>query len=302
MTHCTRLVSSAALAAFALSPLAACGDDGGHTHEHPDAGAVDAALDAGPLAVTIPFAAAVRGTAFSCGASITGVGTMASTYVASDFRFFVHDVALVPTGGGAPVPVTLTVNPHQSADGLALLDFENATGPCQMGSAATYTALVGTVPAGSYTGLRFKLGVPYAKNHVDPAGAPAPLGEPGMLWAWQSGYKFLKTDGAVGAAGFNLHVGSTGCPGGNPMQPPTAPCANPNVAEIVLPTFQLGASTVVADTGPVLAGVDVSVNTPATAPGCMSFPNDPECNTIFPKLGLPFGAIPAANQALFTVR
>lgn len=301
MKHAPTLVPSLlAVVGLALAPLAACGDNE-HTHEHPDA-AVDAAIDAGPLAVSIPFAAAVRGTPFACGASITGVGTAASTYVASDFRFFVHDVALVPTGGGAPVPVTLTVNDHQNAAGVALLDFENATGPCQMGSAATYTTLVGTVPPGTYLGLRFKLGVPFAQNHVDPAGAPVPLGEPGMLWTWQSGYKFLKTDGAVAAAGFNLHVGSTGCPGNVPTQPPTGPCLNPNVADIVLASFQPGVSTVVADTGPVLAGVDVSVNTAMTAPGCMSFPNDPECNTIFPKLGLPFGAIPAGTQALFTVR
>lgn len=297
----SRSIRLFALASLALSPLAACGDDDEHVHDHPDA-AVDAAIDAGPLAVSIPFSAAIRGTPFTCGASIAGVGTMGSTYVASDFRFFVHDVALVPTGGGAPVPVTLTANAHQSADGLALLDFEDASGPCQMGSAATYTTLVGTVPPGSYSGLRFKLGVPFSKNHVDPAGAPAPLGEPGMLWAWQSGFKFLKTDGAVGGQGFNLHVGSTGCPGSTPTQPPTGPCTNPNVADISLPTFQLGTSTVVADTGPVLAGVDVSTNTAMTAPGCMSFPNDPECMTIFPRLGLPFGAVPAGNQALFTVR
>lgn len=295
MHRLSSLTSSLITLAY-LALAAGCGDDM-HEHVHPDA-----AIDAGPLAVSIPFAAAIRGTAFSCGASITGVGTMASTYVASDFRFFVHDVALIPAGGGTPVPVTLTVNEHQSADGLALLDFENATGPCQMGTAATYTTVVGTAPAGTYLGLRFKLGVPFAKNHLDPAGAPAPLGEPGMLWAWQSGYKFLKTDGQVGALGFNLHVGSTGCPGNAPTQPPTGPCTNPNVVDVVLPAFALGTSTVVADTGPVLAGVDVSVNTAMTAPGCMSFPDDPECTTIFPKLGLPFGAIPAGTQVLFTVR
>ena len=33
----------------------------------------------------------------------------------------------------------------------------------------------------------------------------------------------------------------------------------------------------------------------------MSFPGDPECDTIFAKLGLPFEAVPAAAQTFFHV-
>lgn len=285
-----------------LVTLAACGDD--HTHQSPlDAPTVDAAeLDAaGPQAVTVRFAARIGGQPFTCGQAYANLGASAATYVGADFRFFVSNVALVPAGGGAPVALTLDVNANQTADGVALLDFEDATANCQTGNAATYTALTGTVPAGAYTGVRFDLGIPADRNHLDPSLATAPYNAPGMLWAWQSGHKFVKIDGVVGGAGFNLHLGSTGCPGADPMQPPTADCMNPNRPTVELTGFDPTTATIIADVAPVLATTDLAVNTAGTAPGCMSFPGDPECATIFPRLGLAYGAAPAADQLLFAV-
>ncbi|MEZ4403059.1 MAG: metallo-mystery pair system four-Cys motif protein [Kofleriaceae bacterium] len=281
----------------------ACGDNGSGDDVGVDAApAIDAAIDApGPQAVSIRFAAKVGGAAFACGQSYPNQGATAATYVGADFRFFVSNVALIPTGGGAPVPVTLTVNDNQSAEGVALLDFEDNTGTCQTGTTATYTTLTGTVAAGSYDGLQYDLGIPAALNHLDPALEVAPYNAPGMLWAWQAGHKFVKADGVVGGNGFNLHLGSTGCPGSNPMAPPDAPCANPNRPTITLTGFDAATATVVADVGAVLASSDLTVNTTGTAPGCMSFPGDPECEIIFPRLGLAYGAAPAGAQTLFHV-
>lgn len=281
------LLSAAALV------LAACGDNDEHTHDHPDAPEVDA----GPTAVTIAFAAKVGGTPFACGQTYAGIGSGASPYVGTDFRFYVHDVRLV--GPAGDVPVTLDANEFQ-ADGVALLDFETGGTGCQMGSPSTHTAVTGMVPAGTYTGITFKVGVPFAKNHLDVTTAAPPLNIPAMYWAWSSGYKFLKADGTVNAAGFNLHLGSTMC-GATGTTSPTAPCANPNVMDIALTNYTPGTSVIVADVARVLTDVDVTTNTAMTAPGCMSFPNDPECNTILPKLGLAYGANPAGTQSLFAL-
>jgi len=274
----------------------ACGDNHAHEHEHeqPDAAAPDAP---GPQAVTIAFAAEVGGAPFACGQSYAGIGSTAASYVGTDFRFYVHDVRLV--GEDGDVAVALDANEYQ-ADGVALLDFETGGTGCQMGSTGTHTELTGTVPAGTYTGIKFKVGVPFAKNHLDVATAAAPLNIPAMYWAWSSGYKFLKIDGAVGMAGFNVHLGSTGC-GTMGTTPPTGACANPNIMDVALTGFSPATSVIVADVARVLDGVDVTVNTAMTAPGCMSFPNDPECNTVLPKLGLAYGANPAGTQTLFAV-
>lgn len=301
--------SSFTLVASATSLLLACGDNGNntpdaHDHDH-DAPAVDAP---GPIAVTIPFAARVKGTAFACDQVYTGVGTSNASYKGQDFRFFVSDLALIPVGGGTPVPVTLTANSNQAANGLALLDFENGTGACQMGTTATYTSIVGTVPAGTYNGVTFTMGVPQAQNHIDPAGAPGPLNTTGvasgMSWNWRGGYKFAKIEGAITGGMvpvFNLHLGSTGCPGPDANLPPTAACTNSHRVTATLTGFTLGTSKIVADIGPVLANADVKVNTPQTAPGCMSFPGDAECNSIFPQLGLAYEGNAALSQSFFKV-
>jgi uncharacterized repeat protein (TIGR04052 family) len=286
--------------AFSFVVLAGCGDNG--SGDTPDAAPeVDASgPDAATTAqISIPFAARVNGTAFACGQSYANVGSTAATYVGIDFRFYVHDVRLITPAGD--VPVTLDVNSFQTADGIALLDFETGGAGCQMGTAATHTAITGSVPIGTtYTGVKLKIGVPFAKNHLDATLATAPMNVPAMYWAWSSGYKFIKADGTVNGLGFNLHLGSTGC-GTSGSTPPTAPCASPNVIDLTLPGVTAGTSVVVADVGRVLVGTDITTNTMNTPPGCMSFPGDPECNVLMPRLGLPYGAIPAGAQTFLSV-
>lgn len=282
---------------FSTLSLAACGDNT-NPSDTPDAQVqADAAPD---QPVTLPFTAKVGGTSFACGQTYAGIGMTAANYVASDFRFYVYDVRLV--GAAGSVPVTLDVNEWQNARGVALLDFEDGTANCQMGSAPTHPALTGRAPAGSYTGIEFKVGVPFDQNHLDATTATAPLNIPAMYWAWSSGHKFLKVDGVVGGQGFNVHLGSTGCTAPNPMAPPASPCTSPNVMTVSLTGFTPGTSTVVVDPAPVLADVDVATNTATTAPGCMSFPNDPECSTVLPHLGLAYGSAPAGTQVLFKVQ
>jgi hypothetical protein len=48
--------------------------------------------------------------------------------------------------------------------------------------------------------------------------------------------------------------------------------------------------------------VDITRNTQGTPPGCMSFPNDPECRTVLPALGLPYMDVPANEQRFFRVQ
>jgi uncharacterized repeat protein (TIGR04052 family) len=286
----------ACLSLILVSALAACGDN----HESTaDAGPPDAGdLDAGDLAITVHFAAHVGGQPFACGGSYPGIGTTDATYVGTDFRFYVHDVRL--TGPAGDTPLALSVNDWQTAAGIALLDFETNQSPCQMGTTATNRELVGTIAPGSYTGIKLRLGVPFAANHLDATTAVAPMNVPGMFWAWSSGYRFLKADGTVNGAGFNLHLGSTGCPATGQTPPATA-CTSPNVVDVELAGFDWTTDTIVADVGALLADEDVTVNTAETAPGCMSFPGDPECDTVLPKLALPYGETAAGAQAFFSV-
>jgi uncharacterized repeat protein (TIGR04052 family) len=267
--------------------------------------------------VAIRFAAQVNGAAFACGQSFSGLGSTNATATPTDFRFYVHDVHLLRADGTA-VPVMLAETPWQR-DGVALLDFENGQGPCaQGGNAPMNEALRGTAAPGSYSGIRFTLGVPERHNHQDATVATSPFNLTAMFWNWQNGYKFVKVDlqvgsampaaanapahgGAAGSGGFALHLGSTQCAAAAPTEP-GRDCRNPNRPVITQTGFDPLSAPVIADIGPVLAGVDITRNTERTPPGCMSFPNDPECRTVLPALGLPYMDVPAGEQRFFRVQ
>jgi uncharacterized repeat protein (TIGR04052 family) len=167
-----------------------------------------------------------------------------------------------------------------------MLDFETG-GPCEGGNASTNRALVGTVPGGTgpVTGLRFRLGVPAARNHLDAATAPSPLNLTAMFWGWQAGYKYLRFEGrSTGQpAGFRFHLGATGCSGD--ARDGTRTCTAPNVPDIALDAFDPARDVVVADLAGLFSTSDIDADG-GGSPGCMADEGDPECAVLFEAVGL----------------
>jgi uncharacterized repeat protein (TIGR04052 family) len=280
----------------------------------------------GAQPLTLRFAGAVNGAPFACGKNYANVGTSKSTVTPSDFRLFVSTIELL-TKEGKAVPVALNQDGVWQYKSVALIDFEDGAGPCGNGTKATHTQVAGTVPNGSYTGVRFTMGVPFELNHGDPTIAPSPLNITAMFWNWQGGYKFLRADmastglsakpamkkmamdhGSKGghghddAAGYSVHLGSTLCASASPTESPSS-CKNPNRVTVTFANFDLSKNTVVADLGALLAGANVDHNTPNTSPGCMSFPKDPDCPAVMNALGLAYdGAAPKGTQKLFIMK
>jgi uncharacterized repeat protein (TIGR04052 family) len=266
--------------------------------------------------IKLNFAAEVNGQAFACGQQYPAIGTTQSSITPADFRYYVSEVHLLSADGKA-VPVRLEQDGVWQLDNIALLDFENASGPCRNGTAAMNTSVRGQVPAGTYTGVRFTLGVPFARNHGDPTISPAPLNNTAMFWNWQGGYKFLKFDttssgiNADKPAGvtpqgpvtrYSVHLGSTVCAGESKTQAPSA-CQNPNRVTVTFDAFDPARHTIVADIGRILAGANVDVNAEKTSPGCMSFPKDGDCPPVMGALGLAYDGVAAAgSQRLFVQR
>ena len=266
--------------------------------------------------ISIRFAAQVNGQPFECGKSYPDIGTTRSVITPSDFRLYVSEVHLINRQGQA-VKVDLEQDKVWQLEDIALLDFENAQGPCRNGTPALNQTVRGRVPAGQYEGLRFTLGVPFARNHGDPTVVPAPLSSTAMFWNWQGGYKFLKfdtatsgqkattapaaPDGGGNASGFSVHLGSTACASASKTTPPSA-CQNPNRVVVNIPSFDVTKNIVVADIAPVLANSNVDINTTGTAPGCMSFLGDADCVPIMAALGLPYMEHKAGQQQFFRVK
>ena len=207
--------------------------------------------------VSIQFAAQANGKDAQCGAvnEIANLGSTNKTAEIQDLRFYVSALELVNDKGQA-VAVTLDKNTNQDF-GVALLDFENATGACAGGDAKTNTVITGKIPTGTYTGIKFTLGVPdtvvdtsgntIILNHSNTTAITAPLDVAAMAWSWQGGRKFAKIE-------FKTTGGVTN-------------------------------QKIVLDVPALVAQSDISVNQ-NSAIGCMSGTTDKECPAVFDTLGL----------------
>lgn len=272
--------------------------------------------------ITIQFQGMVGNKAFQCGESYS-VGMPASSVTPTDFRLYISEVALIDAEGNA-VPLTLKQDGKWQYENVALLDFEDKSGACANGTEAMNDRIVGTVPAGTYTGLQFTLGVPFELNHADATLAPSPLNLTSLWWNWQTGYKFLRIDlrnendmamsssdssqeshshppDELKSLGFAIHLGSTACEASSETQQP-AECANPNRATVVLEGFDPVQNIVVADLAALVANSNLATNQPDTAPGCMSSPDDEDCVGIMGALGLPFNGTSAPTQSFFKMK
>jgi len=143
--------------------------------------------------VKLQFAAEVDGQPFTCGQEYTGIGATDAIITPSDFRLYISAVELLDSDG-AVVPLTLEQDGIWQYQDVALLDFEDGSGPCQNGNTPVNMSVRGTVPDGNYQGVQFTLGLPFALNHADNLLAASPLNLSAMFWNWQGGYRFFKVD------------------------------------------------------------------------------------------------------------
>lgn len=316
------LISSSRLASTALAAtllLAACGGGGGGDNGTPSGTNPPVATDGGgsspaqTLPVSIAFAAKAGDAEVRCGAPIAALGTGATAAELRDLRFYVSEIALV-TDQGTAVPVALTPGDWQT-DSVALIDLEDGTGACAAaGTAQTHAAIDGTIAAGTYTGIRFTVGVPGALNHSDYAVASAPLDVQAMAWSWQAGRKFLQIEldpvgglarpaPAAPAISFYAHLGSTGCVG-NPVTGETVACARSNRMAFQAQGFDQGSQRIVVDLATLFATSNLAADG-GGAPGCMSGSTDPECGPLFSALKIDLESGQAIGdgqgQALFRV-
>ncbi|GLS04423.1 metallo-mystery pair system four-Cys motif protein [Chitiniphilus shinanonensis] len=241
-----------------------------------------------PQALAIDFVAKAGTAPVACGSEIAGLGSGNVAAQLQDLRFYVSSVALLDAND-VETPVTLSESTWQH-DGAALIDLEDGTGACAGGNAAMNSRLVGTVPPGNYTGIKFVVGLPAAQNHSNVATAPAPLDVQAMAWSWTAGRLFTKIELAdpQGAAGswsshaFFVHLGAGSCTG-NPANDETVTCARPNRMDWHSHSFDAATQQIVVDLKTLLATSDITVNG-GGSPGCMSNPTDPECPAIFDAL------------------
>ncbi len=282
-----------------------CGDD--------DDGPAAAVVE--PLEVR--FEARVGNEPFACGSQYASIGADGATVTPTDFRFFVHDVRLVGQDG-RETPLALDDDGLWQGRGVALLDFEDATGGCDTGftTPEVNTTLRGRAPRGAYAGVRLRIGVPNELNHVDPTSMPAPLNTTQLNWTWNFGYIFLAATAKVmGETPFDqgVHIGSRGCAGDAQGGGEAVACQYANLAEIELAGVDWSRPLVV-DWGAIFQGLamkqssdtcyDPKKETGMEGPvSCICHTSGPEdrCPVLFSSFGLDWssGAVDPRLQGVF---
>lgn len=86
-------------------------------------------------------------------------------------------------------------------------------------------------------------------------------------------------------SGFLIHLGSTGCLVADGSQQPTS-CQNPNQVTVTFPEFDPRQHTVIADLAALVFDNNLMTNAMNTPPGCMSGPEDGDCEPLFENLGI----------------
>jgi uncharacterized repeat protein (TIGR04052 family) len=293
------------IAAIALTSLLGACSDSDNDDTTDTTQTVDAVVD---------FSAKVGAQNFSSGTTYSGFGAGSSSatqeITLNDLRLYISNIIL-KTDTNEEIPFTLEQDGVWQYEDIVLLDFETAATP------ETNTDVIGSFSepdSGTINQVCFDVGIPFEFNHLNSSTSPSPLNASGMMWKWQSGHKFIRIDG-VGdpngsAVGYNLHLGSTGCVSGSATESPTSACTYPNLPNVCLTSFDLDTNEIVIDLATLFETTDITQVTANTAPGCMSGNNDPECQTLLPKLGLDFvyndGVNPAQTytaetQAMFGV-
>ncbi len=254
-------------------------------------GCGDSSVDATKRQVTLSFQARVGTKPADCSSLYSGLGSSGADARLSDARLFASEFEL-RASSGEWIAVDLDSSNWQR-NGVALLDFEDATGACtDTGTSGTNKTVTGQVPSGSYDAVRFRVGVPFDLNHVDSVSGDPPLNVPGMFWTWQGGHKFLRVDWMVEGGAvprWNVHIGSTGCDSSAPTEAPTSRCSRPNTVPVQVDAFDVDADVIDVDLASLVETADIAANKTGTSPGCMSGPDEPQdCTPVFSSLGLRF--------------
>ncbi|PJZ55825.1 MbnP family copper-binding protein [Leptospira barantonii] len=267
----------------------------------------------------IQFSAYAGTQKLECGATLKGHASIlenlpfipnahiaeSTTFQLHDLRLFVHDVKLVKSSG-EEVALVLNQDGKFNSGNITLLDFENKTGKCD-GTPETNNLVSASIPAGTYKGIKFTVGVPENKNHLDADNQTAPMNTTGMFWSWTAGYKFLKLDFETvetGAAGTSVHIGAGDCTGTGSA----STCIRSNLIPVTLTPdggFNPSTQEVKIDVQALLQGIDLTAS--AGAAMCMSGTSgmmSVGCPTIFPNIGLVLATgVPATpTKTVFTVR
>ncbi len=214
----------------------------------------------------LPWVIHWKGSSVICGRSAGD-----PSFLLEDLRFFIHDVRLVDAAG-KETRVPFVPDSRWQTDSVSLLDFA----PDCSQPRATHSRVDLRMPAGQWTALRFRLGVPadLRQGGRTDAGVSDPDGP--FSWSGRGGFRFLKLEARRGAVPVHVALGEEGC---EEFSAGDRECNGPRLTDITVPWAP----------GPVVVELSdlFETSTGPQATSCAGM-EDPACAHAFAGLQLQF--------------
>ena len=170
--------------------------------------------------LSFDFDPTVGGTPLVAGSQTYSINGRATTIESA--RFYVSEITLLKSDGSevvlpATTPLTTVARDASGADVPFTVDQEIVLVKSDLG---TSEYAIGAADNGSYSGIRFKVGIDGLANKVDASqiAASHPLAvqtDKANHWSWNSGFIFLRVDGKVDSDGdgtpesqYDVHLGT----------------------------------------------------------------------------------------------
>ncbi|MFT4929259.1 MAG: putative repeat protein (TIGR04052 family) [Phenylobacterium sp.] len=243
-----------------------------------------------PQSVTLPFQLSYHNEAVDCENFPKALSLVPIKL--KDFRLYLHDIELL-NAKDQWQPLTLAQDSLWQHDNTALLDFENAQQGCKQGNRGVNPQITGTIDAGDYKALRFKIGVPFELNHNNPMIAAPPLNLGTMHWHWQGGYKFVRAEFLINQQPHRFHLGSLQCKG---EVGAISHCEKPNRPQFTLNGFKVNQSNIKVSLDGLLDMTDYPASDKKYLT-CMGGTGHPWCHNALKWLGL----ADSKGQSMFSI-
>jgi len=188
------------------------------------------------------------------------------------FWFYVSDLKIKKQGQWQPLLMESTQWQHEN---VALVGMH-----CdESGDKNWKIDLADSTSLDEGSAIKFKIAVPFDKNHQNPLKAQGIFDNANMFWTWQQGYKSLRLDmSSNNGDAWAFHVGAIGCQSPSALRSPKKQCRQPNIINVTINEFRQDKAMIIELTN-LLKGIEIEHQN-----RCLSMPMQSSCQLLMDNI------------------
>jgi len=188
------------------------------------------------------------------------------------FWFYVSDLEIKEQDQWRPLAMKDTKWQHDNTALLGMHCNESGDNNWQI-DLSNVSAIDGT------RAIKFKIAVPFDKNHQNPLKAQGIFDNANMFWTWQQGYKSLRLDmSSNNGDAWSFHVGAVGCNSPSALRAPKQQCRQPNIINVTLNELNHGKPLII-EIANLMKGIELGHQN-----RCLSMPMQSSCQLLMSNM------------------